>query len=72
MMDGERLPQSHVRRSGICPSCKRNQAPPLTYGETDVRRYVCTECHIESQRRADDIVEETARMRAIRLARQEG
>ena len=65
-MDGERIPPSSIRPTGICPMCGVNPAPRVTYGERDQRRYVCDDCAEAGQRRSDETMVEIEAMRAAR------
>lgn len=65
-MDGDRIANSHVKPTGICPMCLVNPALPLTYGERDQRRYICDDCSAGSQRRSDETMADIQAMRAAR------
>lgn len=57
--------------SRLCPMCGVNPTPPLTYGETESRQYICDDCVIEGHRRAAEMRPEIDRLRRSREASDE-
>lgn len=68
-MDRDRIPTNLTRPSDVCPMCRVNPAPPVTFGERHPGGYVCDDCRDEGQRRADETMAAIEAMRAVRERR---